>query len=310
MSEFGPAGFSVAYSPTGSNHQGLPAKNLATSLEAFADLFESVDSIIGGKTGTVQLTYEATRDGSVECIFEVLELVTPYAAIVSQDFRTYANLIRELVVGSKGLFAVLPQLRESEGQAEIRSSAGITKRLPDGTEMTIDKDVAKVLAERAPRELIFATLAPMESGDCKNIRLNNGAGTVIDIDEGNFELYRPPGPEVRRDETTQEMTLTVMGVVFEGDAKWKMKIEPVGKGISCKVTDARYLAEVKDGLRFGKGDVIDAKVRSTWETVSTKARRSGTHEITHIHSHRGPSFDWDGVQYRCTCDDDQATLSL
>ena len=273
-------------------------------------MFGSVDVIVGGKSRRIQLSYEATRDGSVECVLEVLDLVTPYAAMVSQDLRTYANLIRDLVVGSKGLFAVIPRIHASGRQSETALTAGIERRLPDGTESIIEKDVAMLLAEQAPRELIYATLAPMESGECKNMRLNDGEGSVIDIDETNYELYRPPGPEIRRDHTTQEMTLTIVGVVFEGDTKWKMKIEPDGKRISCHVTDDRYLEVVRDGLRFGKGDVVDAKVKSTQETVSTKARRSKTHEIVHVHSHRGSVLDLDGTIYRCSCQDDQARLLL
>lgn len=284
--------FSVIYTPAGNRTNQLPVKSLAESLSALSDLFESVDGIIGGGESRIQLSYVAARSGSIEIVVDVLNLVALTVAPISPQIASYAGAVLDLVVGSKGLFAVLPGLTKLGKSAEERLHPGLTVTHPDGRKVTMGKEVALVLAHKEPAYLISAALGSVGTGECTRIDIARDERTLHSVDATTLEYYRPLEPTARIAKETREMVLTVVEVVFEGKSRWKMKDESTGKGISCYVTDRDFVDEIRNGLRFGKGDAIDAQVSITKKSRDSHARPTITYEVVHVHRHRGGTENW------------------
>ena len=301
-----PTGFSVVYFPSAGSADGLPVKSLAASLTAFSKLFDSVDGILGSKKEPrVQLTYRAAHPGSVEVVLEVVELVVAAATLASPVIASYPSVIREAVVGAEGLFSIIPAIR-NHGLRFLRDAPpGLEVERPNGTKVTVNAETTKILAEKEPAEFLWAAVAPVWSDECSRMDIVNGSGTRSTVDAENIEQYRPS--EVAPDEsaTVQELSMTVVEVVFEGNASWKMRNQADGKTISCRVSDGEFLAEIEKDLRFGKGDVIDARVLITERSGGSTASPRKTYELVHIHNHRDPVGDWSQPIYSCSHTDDR-----
>lgn len=300
--------FSVIYTPAGRRKHQLPVKSLAESLSALSDLFESVDSIVGGGKSRIQLTYVASRPGSVEVIVDVLSLVALTVSPISPQIASYAGAVLDLVIGAKGLFAVIPGLWKLGRRADERVPQGLTVTRPDGTKVTIGSEMGLVLAHREPAHLISAALGPVETGECARIDIARGGTTLHSVDANSVEYYRPPRSAKSTTKEKHEMQLTVEKVAFDGKASWRMMNMATGKGFSCQVTDQDFLDEIRDGLRFGKGDGIDAQVTVTKKSRGSQSRSTSTYDVVHVHSHKGAVEGWTVPLYSCPMDACQTQL--
>ena len=298
----------MIYTPAGRRKDQLPVKSLVESLSALSTLFESVDGIVGDGESRIQLTYVASRPGSVEVIVDVLSLVALAVSPISPQIASYAEATLDLVIGAKGLFAVIPGLWKLGRRADERVPPGLTVTRPDGTKVTIGNEMGLVLSQREPAHLISAALGPVETGECTRIDIARGGKTLHSVDANSVEYYRPTEPATSTTKETREMQLTVRKVAFDGKTSWKMTDVATGKGFSCQVTDQSFLAEIRDGLRFGKGDGIDAQVTVTKTSRGSQSRSSSTHDVVHVHSHKGSVEGWTVPLYSCPRDACQTRL--
>ena len=302
MNQASEHGFSVVYHPAETRRDDISAKSLAISLAGFVDLFETVNKAVGEENSRVELSFKGSRAGSVECIFDLIELGLPAGAMIAPELTSYAAEIRRMVVGKDGLFALIPRLRRPSSSG--MSDPGIIEERADGSRTVIDKDVAMKhphIAELAVKKDIqvsaWKALHPMATEECSSLDLVDAQGSTSTIDRDNLQHFRPIDPTDTVTVKIVEMKLTVIEVVFEGNARWKMRVEPGKDQISCQVTDAEFLAEIGNGLRFGKGDVIDAVVKFTLTQSDSDGRTKRDYEVIKVHSHRDPTANWSEPLY-------------
>lgn len=282
----------------------MSAKSLAISLSGFAELFDAVNKEVGGDGAKVDLSFVASRAGSVEFILELIEMGLPAGALIAPELSSYASEICKQVVGKNGLFALIPRLRMPSSSRGIVSNPGVIEERADGSRSVIDKEVAmehpqiaELAIKKPVQESAWKSVHPVATGACKSLDIVNGPNPITKVDGNNVGCYRPIPPEDSVAVRLVEMEMIVLEVVFEGDTLWKMRTDYAENPISCRVTDAEFLAEIGNGLRFGKGDVIDAVVKVTSILSGTDSKTRRTYELIKVISHRDPTLNWSEPLY-------------
>ena len=137
----------------------------------------------------------------------------------------------------------------------------------------------------------------MATEECSSLDIVDGPRSKFTVDQRNLEHFVPINPADTVTVKVHDMTLTVIEVVFEGNTLWKMRSDSSKDPISCRVTDDEFLAEIGNGLRFGKGDVIDAIVKVTETLSGTDGKTRSAYEVIKVHSHRDPTGNWSEPLY-------------
>lgn len=117
------------------------------------------------------------------------------------------------------------------------------------------------------------------------LSLDGDDGPVAKVAANQAHYFVPVAVSVPVSDNTNTMVLTIISPVFQEGNKWRFS--DGGAAFSASILDGDFLMQVDKGIeRFGKGDVLEAKVRIVQTRTGSKV--SVEREILQVLRHINP----------------------
>lgn len=299
----------------------IDADQLVEIVTNMKELISRADKTINRRKETVKLYLQApVQPGSLEIPFMLENLTAAADALEVLKYLGIAAGTAATAVVSKGVLEVL-KMTKGKSILEIRS----TNKSPeatlvlDGEELTVDKKVARLVANPKVRENIQKLIAaplegktesvfkvklleqvPVEQSDTVDfVESEDSVVTFIQdinpVDTISFgendvaifeKMELSPIPETHTEEIHTTIALTQIS--FTGSQKgWKMSYG--GKtDISVEILDKHFIQQInKDIASFRKGDLYNVILRVTTRTLAK--RETVRYSIVKVKNHMASS---------------------
>jgi len=256
----------------------MEAHEAAEAIRGFADFSQRVGEALYGKA-YVKSTIRGVHHGSVEFEF-LLRFLTEGAGLLATVAAPAADLLKilpEIVKLIKHLKGQPPaSIKKAEnGSVFVENNSGqvinvnnltLNLALDPETSRAVQKFVRKPLERSAEEIKILADREEIASIDQEEAR------SFVPVDAGEVLA-----------ENTNDVYLTVGTAVLDGETKWRF-YDGTHK-FSAEIEDQEFLNRVEQGeVRFGKGDVMYVRLRTTQKRVGRGLRAE--HVIEEVLDHK------------------------
>lgn len=244
---------------TGENHE-VDLDALVGFLLRYSELIGEVNKRVGESDRDIKINVSAIKRGSF--IVELSIHETLRDTLFSSAAVGYMAGLVTIVSGVHSLF------KWCKGKAVAKSQEDEVKENLK-KELRYDNPdygvIVSVYNEKAIRDIVRDEFkAARKATEIDGVEVTDGAGNVFKADREEVEAMadcETDGSEPVIRKVTEEAALVVVIVGFEAGTKWRF----IYHGIPITVTmgNDALLDQVEAGTRFGKGDLIRAKLEIT-----------------------------------------------
>lgn len=278
------AQFSIVFQQYEGSRAELPLDSFADSLKALSKVFDSVQSVLSSKqaaavqkhSGPVRakVAYRASNVGSIEIVLAVVEVArsawSGFPSVVS-----HAKALRDCIVGGRGLFEAVRTANVESDQDSVVSKHGLTIE-SDGVRVLMSDPVALAFVDKMTREDVsrFVNRAFDVDASVEEVILKGGSDDAHIIRRSDINLYRANTRPGFVEDESREIQAVIVGPQFEGSDPWRIKEPGTSRAIKVTMKDPRFQRAIDGGLRFGRGDIIQAVVKGPSKRDTSKNGRA------------------------------------
>lgn len=287
------ASFVVEYDGPAMMTGEMSVRDLAPSLMALNDLFDSVNQKANGDSARLALHLKATHRGSFGA--ELVAMLDAAVSFFTSDgVDALANIMQ--ILGLSGGVPGLLQMLLQFGPRKIVAAEPVGDALfsmTDETGRTMIVHEAAIALFQDPEtrahayEIVKPLLTPgIDSLTFKKVRIEDGPtdnDTEIRIDKEDVPQFVPPkAGETLLIEYENIRVVRIVSLFFKEGNHWK--VSDGEATYSVRITDETFLKHVDAGRAFGKNDLLKVRMKTTQYRAVAGALRN-VHEITQVIEH-------------------------
>lgn len=278
--------FGLKYS--GDSFQGrMNARLLAESVQGFADFAQRAMTAVGGKDVRPYVDVVGLRQGSTELLFGLGLSPSDIAALIAsnkEQLSALVSLIQECFTLYKHLQGEEPRkiIKVDRGSVQVENNSGTIIKIDNLTlNVALDPTASKAAAS-------FVKL-PLTSGAVK-LDITANENKIVTVDNSEASYFRPYRKEEFLTENVADTYVTIVTAVLQGDTSWRFTSG--GAAFSAVIEDEDFMRRVEKGEeRFGHGDTLFVRLRSTQQRVAGKLKAEFAIEKVLDHKEYEPKQD-------------------
>ncbi len=285
--------FHVVYDGRALDEHLMDVRDLSPAMLAISDLLTHTNKELNGDKLEIQLKVRANfKAGSFGIEFiEMLSWVGQIRdMLISNNAMALANASGILGLigffGGKGLIQLYQKLK-GKPPVKIEESVEGTKVYYSETEfLEVSKDVLRLYRNRTIAADIKKMLEPLSKDGIDAfyvVKDTNKAEPELFISENELPYFEYQNIEDDLGENITETYLQIDSLTFKEKNKWKFSYGE--SAISALILDEEFLQHIDSGeLRFGKGDLLKVKLRTTQKIAHGKLKID--YEIIKVLEHK------------------------
>lgn len=261
--------FDVHYEGPGLENNSIPIRDLAPSLLALSDAFQTIQSIKNPGEAPLSLNISATKKGSFiaelllvngqDLFKQAMDLLNSDQSQALINLIEYASIFSGVVgLLKKGITKIKSVIEKENNKVELT--------LEDNTKLEIDKDVFVVYKNAEFRKNINSVIQPLNKQGIDSITFSASQETNINVKITKDEVEKfdvPDTKEKQLDSNELEVYLQIINVAFE-HGKWKFSEGNNTSQFFADIEDEDFLESVqKNKIQFGSTDTLKVKLRKT-----------------------------------------------
>jgi hypothetical protein len=263
----------------------MDIRELAPALLNAADFFKESNRQLHPTQPDIHVNIRGTTEGSFLVQLKMM-FDTTTAALVSEPAQQVESLILLLgFFGGMVKYLVKKHL-SGEPTRSVESGENVALEWPDGTTLTINRNVPRLSEEPAIRRPLNGMVRPLERDGIDSISIGRSDDEVEEVTSDDLPAIEGNGVGDREilNESTFQRTLTIKTTSWQIGQKWR-----VNDGQStfyAAITDKEFNARIEAREAFAKGDELECIIHSIQYRDTT-----GIHtevELSKVLDHRGP----------------------
>lgn len=277
--------FGLAYYGDAVAEGSMAVRDLAPALLALGEVYTRANAILNGDRSSVTLNFRATNRGSFDVLLALAIVSGPLLNFLSGQLVTSAANLKELILGSDGLFAAIKQLRGQDIKPPKEPQAGINIEINNSTiNINLPPEVIRLYSDREIRRLTKAVVAPTLLPGIDRMAVTEDDQEVQSItkeDAGYFDEALTDGTIIN--ETVTKQVLQLIKADYVG-GKWRLH-NGTNK-LNYAIEDPVFASEVRTGARrTGAGDYIIGQVR-TVQRIDAAGELHNEHSLIKVDEYR------------------------
>lgn len=274
--------FSVRFIQHASQDDDIAVNDLATALLGLSKAFERTNDLLNGERSGVVLQIKGTQSGSFESLLSLVpEMVVASNSILSSDFTTPISVIKDVIIGTKGIINLLKELKGKQPEVKGSDSPDFSYENRNG-KIVISKEFGELFHDKEIRRGIQDLVSTLNNG-IDRIDLTEQGKRLSSIEKHEVPYFTPVRDDVDVKTTLSNKTLSIITVSLESERGWRLR-EGENPVASYSMNDEEFMLSVRRGeTRFGNGDVLVCNVNTTVETIGEKSTTK--REIIKVDSH-------------------------
>lgn len=261
-------GFSVRFDGPEVMMGRIPATKIGASLLALGDMFTIAQPIVGPEFGPVVLKVDAVDHGSfiVRLILESDSGLWDQAVrtLNSESVSAIVNFAELVTFGTGSYFGLMKLFKGQVPKPVAQPGDTVTVPAPNGELIELPVEAYKLLLSQPVRREAERVVEPLNAQGIDRIVMESGLDDdvpPVEIRKDDVKVFAAAEPEPEpepEDFVRVEKSFTVVAPSFDGK-KWRLS--DGARSIWAQIEDENFNEGVDGGDRFGKGDVLIAKVR-------------------------------------------------
>lgn len=261
----------IAYTGPSLDNGEMDIKELAPALIAFADLIESVNTVIGGDQPIkVLVNQDSIQRGSFDVTLflmanSILEQAKLFVGVADESGITaLAEILGFASSGCASIFKLIKwingrPIKTIENKAQNKTEITLT----DDDKMQTNENTVRALLDVKCRMNIEKMIAPLYTEGIDGFELRNPEDKTDKspwekIQKSDLNIFKsPPAQKIEDEEslsTTQRLIVQIIEPNFEG-GKWRLS--DGNNSFWASMEDKMFIDKVNShSLVFGKGDVL------------------------------------------------------
>lgn len=274
--------FSVRFIQHASQDDDIAVNDLATALLGLSKAFERTNDLLNGERSGVVLQIKGTQSGSFESLlYLVPEMVVASNSILSSDFATPISVIKDVIIGTKGIINLLKELKGEQPEIKGGDNPDFSYENRNG-KIVISKGFGELFHDKEIRGGIQDLVSTLNNG-IDRIDLTEQGKRLSSIEKHEVPYFTPARDGVDIKTTLSNKTLSIITVSLESERGWRLR-EGENPVASYSMNDEEFMLSVRRGeTRFGNGDMLVCNVNTTVETIGEKSTTK--REIIKVDSH-------------------------
>ena len=256
--------FAISYEGSGFVDYTMDVRDLAPALLALDQAFDRANALLNGDKASITLSVRATSPGSFEISLLLQQLLDGASGVLSDDFFNSAANLMEVVLGGRlagtGLLSLLKRLRGKKPQPSEsqRDRDGVLFETED-VSIFVPTEVALLYGDRLIRDCFEAFVKPLQNDNVERVVIRQNQAEIESIrrdEAAYFEVEEGDGNITENIIPRQRLQL--IGPVFSQAGKWRLSDGSNTHWYSIR--DEDFVRKVKQGARFGTGDILVCEV--------------------------------------------------
>jgi len=246
----------------------MDALEAAEAIRGFSDFTRRAVEALYGEQAEVKSMVRGVKYGSLEIPF-LIKFLGEGSALLASTGMSPQDLLKTVVEAVKLMKALGGKPPASIKKADHGS---VYVESNNGTITTVNQmTVNLVLSPEAGRDLQKFVRRPLAGGAADILRIIADQTEVANVNREEASNFIPIDASDVVAENTNEVYLTIAATVWIGKTRWRFFD---GRNtFSALIEDHEFLSRVDAGeVRFGKGDTLFVRLRTTQKKVGAKLR--------------------------------------
>lgn len=259
----------------------MDVRQASANMLAFSDFMEAAVKVTYGEKAEIKAQVNGFDKGSFETDL-VLQITGSAATIFSAlEPKHLWEIVREAFGLWKMLKGQPPSAIKNEGQyVNVTNNYGqILQVKAESFSLVMNEKGCEAAQRFVAAGLNHDGYASMQ------LQPENHRLPVISATKEEAEFFIPVTSTIQLSDNTVRMTVILSAAVFQEGNKWRFTDGVTS--FSAAILDEAFLAEVDNGLRFGKGDVLEVEMRviQLRQGAKISVERSIEKVLRHIKPH-------------------------
>ena len=289
--------FSIAYDGPALADGGMSVRDLAPALMSIGELFEEANEVLHGDSAVVDVYVKATRKGSFEVTFEMVQGMLPTLMNLVKGEPVTAEELWTLIFGAgsgggsaAGLFALIKFLRgRALDKAKTKEEGGTVRIEHDGQIIETTRETVRTYESTKVRRAVDGSIAqPLSREGIETVAVRDQGGRkVLDVPKADRTYYEATQADAEIvAEDRLKRAYSIVSLTFTESNMWRL--HDGNTIINARIADQGFWKKVHDrSEEFAEGDQLVCEVLIVQTNVDGKLRTD--HTIERILEHRKPS---------------------
>lgn len=261
------ASATVAYDGAAVADGTMDVRDFAPALLAIGDLIHEANALLNGNLASVTVRVKAQFEkGSFLTAIDIHQVVKEAEDLLIGDHYQASHNLLKALIGAKGAFWLIKKLRGKKAvRKEIQPNSVELTVAADKIVLTVSREVADLYEDPVVRTAMREVLRPLEKKGIDRFSVADTQDTTeVSKDEVPYFTPLDAAQEVEEERTSiYETLLLIDSAGFREGLTWRFSDGT--NSFTAKIRHQEFLDDVKDGLPFSSGDVLNVRLKRTTE---------------------------------------------